>query len=71
MELLGLVRGVRGTIADHETMQNFYGRIQREISTPDLERVVFLPTPAINELALDYHQRVSTFLAAQLPPRSG
>ena len=68
MEPLGLVRGVRGTIADHETMQNFYGRIQREIPAPDLEKALSLPVPEINESVSDYHQRVSTFLAAQLLP---
>ncbi|UBF30756.1 plasmid recombination protein (plasmid) [Kovacikia minuta CCNUW1] len=63
MEPLGLQRGIKGTIAQHEHIQDFYGRIKREVEVPDLEREFVLPLPLAQESVQDYHQRASEFLA--------
>jgi len=63
MAPLGLQRGIKGTIATHEQIQRFYGRLQRDIAVPDLERVFRLPPPAAQESVDAYHQRASAVLA--------
>ena len=62
MAPLGLQRGIKGTIATHEHIQAFYGRLQRDIAVPDLEREFRLPPPIERESAQAYHQRASAVL---------
>ena len=63
MAPLELQRGIKGTIAQHEHIQAFYGRLQRDIAVPDLEREFRLPPPVAQESVQDYHQRASVLLA--------
>ena len=62
MTPLGLQRGIKGTIATHEHIQVFYGRLQRDIAVPDLEREFRLPPPVEQESVHAYHQRASAVL---------
>ncbi|PSB33246.1 MobV family relaxase [Stenomitos frigidus] len=62
MAPLGLQRGIKGTIATHEHIQVFYGRLQRDLAVPDLEREFRLPPPVERESVHAYHQRASAVL---------
>jgi Plasmid recombination enzyme len=68
MQPIGLERGIKGSIAAHETIQEFYGRIDQDLGmVPDLEREFTLPVPELEETAEEYHKRLAQQLNQKLP----
>jgi len=67
MESAGLQRGVKGSTATHEEIQDYYGRIVKDLEVPDVAQEFSLPEPLPSESAEDYHRRLTAHFAATAP----
>jgi len=67
MQSAGLQRGVKGSTASHEEIQDYYGRIVKDLEVLDIEQELRLPEPIPSESAEDYHRRLTAHFAAKAP----
>ena len=67
MQSAGLQRGVKGSTASHKEIQDYYGRIVKDLEVPDIEQELRLPEPIPSESAEDYHRRLTAHFAAKAP----
>jgi hypothetical protein len=63
---LGLQRGVKGSRARHETIRQYYGRVnaQNALKTPEID----VPEPKMLEAKPDYGRRVAESVLQQISP---
>ena len=64
VEHLGIVRGVKGSVATHTKVKKYYSAVNQDSQILDLERC--LPQPQAQEGSVAYRQRVIELLSPQL-----
>ena len=64
VEHLGIVRGVKGSVATHTKVKKYYAAVNQDSQLLDLER--YIPQPQAQEASKAYRQRVIELLNPQL-----
>ncbi|NJN11743.1 MAG: plasmid recombination protein [Richelia sp. RM2_1_2] len=64
VEHLGIVRGVKGSVATHTKVKKYYAAVNQDSQLLDLERCI--PQPQAQETSEAYRQRVIKLLSPQL-----
>ena len=64
VEHLGIVRGVKGSVATHTKVKKYYAAVNQDSQLLDLER--YIPQPQPQEGSVAYRQRVIELLSPQL-----
>lgn len=64
VEHLGIMRGVKGSVASHTKVEKYYTAVNQDSQLLDLER--YIPQPQAQERSVAYRQRVIELLNPQL-----
>ncbi|NJO31454.1 MAG: DUF3991 domain-containing protein [Richelia sp. SL_2_1] len=64
VEHLGIMRGVKGSVATHTRVKKYYAAVNQDSQLLDLER--YIPQPQAQEGSVAYRQRVIELLSPQL-----